>query len=898
MPGLAQAIVKASSELAGAGVRDAEALPRGPLERTWRRYRQRLAALGMRDPEERLAVACSAIETGRVAAPSLAIVESVTDMRLLRALAARVERLIVVVELCGTPEAPAEADAVWVPLLSWARQAGAKPLRMGEPRAVDVRVTAFADRRAEVDGIATAIRDAGLLARDVVVAFTAIDDYAPLVRERFRGFGIPFEVARGLPLETAPVVRSAMALCEAVLAGFSRVAVERALASPHVRFGGLSYLRVDRLAREALVVGGGGARAVKSEWIEPLRRLEAPTEKASQFAETHIALLERALAMLAQLELPRSPREAARMLMGIWRRFGLGRRKTRERELSLLAKEAAAWERLLALTEETARGLWLGGVERVELRELVAALRAAIADERYDAPDAVRGERVRVVALRDVLGLRCTRVFVGGLDEATFPGAPPSALLLDSTRRKQLGLPLHAEEVALAKQRLCAAMAMAPAELSFPRGELAARDAAATMLLGLSASVGDGGSLGAPYTEERRQRLLARGDAPELAALSRASPAALAQALGAERSRERMELGGWDGILAAQVSPGLRAAVVRDLEARLLTSASVTQLDSYAGCPFRFFASRALGLLPLHDPLEVDTALAGRLVHAVLCDFYRNLRDARLLGRPEADWKAVARPQMQAALERQIDRLSPTRRDAFFAELVRYLGAGLHGNGVAGLLEAFLTCEAEALAEHEPVAFELPFGETPHAGPDGERRLPELVVEVPAQAPVRIAGVIDRVDRLRSTGGAVVFDYKTGRLLPRRSQLAEGYRFQLAVYLAAIASEMTPAAGGYYRLNDAAEITRDRFVDAEVASRVPAAVAHLAQWVRAGRFAPGHLPPRDKGCHFCDHKVICRVDHDRLHALALRRAAGVFIPLRLAREPQGRPSDSGLRGES
>jgi hypothetical protein len=264
----------------------------------------------------------------------------------------------------------------------------------------------------------------------------------------------------------------------------------------------------------------------------------------------------------------------------------------------------------------------------------------------------------------------------------------------------------------------------------------------------------------------------------------------------------------------------------------------------------------------------------------------------------EAAWMAAARPRMRAALERQIERLAPLRRDVFFAELARYLGAGLDGNGVAGLLEAFLHCEAGALREHEPVAFELPFGETTHAGPDGEHRLPELVIDVPGQEPVRIAGVIDRVDRVRRSGGAVVFDYKTGRQLPKRAQLVEGYRFQLAVYLAAIASEMKPAAGGYYRLNDAAEIARDLFVGADVTAQVPAAVAHLAQSARAGRFAPGHLAPRDKGCSWCDHKVMCRADHDRLHALALRRADGVFVPLKFVKEPDGRPSDSGSRGAS
>ena len=871
-PGLAQAIVRTASELAAAGVRDAELLPQGPLERTWRRYRQRLAALGMRDPEERLQVACAAIESGRVPVPKLVVIEDVAEPRLLDALRARVERLVVVTE--GDEE-----------LIAWAKQAGAQTIEHGAAKAERPRVTTYADRRAEVDGIATAVRDSKLPAREVVVAFSALDEYAPLVRERFGRFGIPFELAQGLPLDTSPVVRAALALGEAVLAGFSRVTVERALSAAPVRFGGLNYLRIDKLARELGVVGGGGGAQVAKEWMEPLRSV--PAEEQPPFAEKHTRLLEQALALLAQLETPRPPREAVRALISIWQRFGLGKRRAREIELSIVAEECAAWDRLVAVTEETGRGLALGDVERIELRELMVAIRAAIADERYSAPDAVRGERVRVIALRDLAGLRAQRVFVGGLDEATFPGAPPPALFLGESDRKRLGLPLYEDQVALLERRLRAAIAMAPAELSLPRGELLPRDAASTAALALDAEWREAELDSAPYTDERRQRLLARGESRELLSAGRASPAALTSALAAERSRERIELGGWDGIVAAEVSAGLRAQVVRDLESRLLANASVTQLDTYAICPFRYFAQRALGLQPLADPLEVDHTLTGRVVHAVLCDFYRDLRESELLAGPvagEASWKAAARPRMRAALERQIEQLAPVRRDAFFAELSRYLGAGLDGAGVAGLLEAFLTVEAAALREHEPVAFELPFGETTHAGPDGEHRLPELVVAVPGQPEVRIAGVIDRVDRVRGNGGAVVFDYKTSRLLPRRAQLSEGYRFQLAVYLAAIASEMTPAAGGYYKLADAAEIARDLMVASNVVAKVPAAVAHLARSARAGQFAPGHLPPRDKGCSWCDHKVMCRVDHDRLHALALRRADGVFIPLGLGGE--------------
>jgi RecB family exonuclease len=414
----------------------------------------------------------------------------------------------------------------------------------------------------------------------------------------------------------------------------------------------------------------------------------------------------------------------------------------------------------------------------------------------------------------------------------------------------------------------------------------------------------------AAYTEERRQRLLGHARAPELAEASGVPAAALESVIEAERSRERGELGAWDGLLLhSGISAGLRAAVERDLRARVLsTTASATQLDTFASCPFRYFAGRVLGLSPLAEPLATDQTLAGQLVHAILCDFYRGLTasgeaGARLLRGPaafdshdrargERAWIDAARPAMLRACHQQLVRVAPGRVDAFFSGLAQKLLAGLEASSAdgEGLLEAFLRCEAVALWEHEPLAFELAFGPVRPVLGSGGPRLPALVVDVPGQQAVRLQGAIDRVDRRRagSGGAVVVFDYKTGRTLPRRGLIELGYRFQLVVYLAALAQEYEPEAAGYYRLADVAEVRRtlllasDGVSAGELIDRLPEAIRHLACAARGGRFHPGHLPERDKGCSYCDFAVACRVDHDRLHAISLRRPDGLMIPLPLA----------------
>src|SRR5262249_54109251 len=157
--------------------------------------------------------------------------------------------------------------------------------------------------------------------------------------------------------------------------------------------------------------------------------------------------------------------------------------------------------------------------------------------------------------------------------------------------------------------------------------------------------------------------------------------------------------------------------------------------------------------------------------------------------------------------------LAPSRPDVFFAALVRKLIAGLcddGGDGADGLLFAFLRVEARALWTHEPVAFEQVFGEMRRHRPDAGDGLPELVLPVPGGPPVRVSGAIDRIDRARiDPSRIVVLDYKTGRVVPRRAQIARGIRLQIPLYLAAVAGALRPEQGGYFHLYDAAEFRRN-----------------------------------------------------------------------------------------
>jgi RecB family exonuclease len=955
-PGLHAVLARSLAELEAAGISDPDALPPGLLRDVARRYRQRLFALGMRDPNALFGACAAALQSGAIDPPELCILEglyrpSAGEQALVRALAARAGRLILCAELVGSGEQLAPADALYAPLCALARALDAEIIpwreapaprqrvasrlfaRASAPARVDlaaaVEVVAYPDARAEVDGIATQIRSAaqaGAALGEMVVAFPLIDDYAPLIREQFPRFGVPFDLLRGFALRTAPVVRAAFALADAALLGLARPAVERALCDPHVRLRGWRHFRIDRQARAAGIAGGGGAAAIADEWIEPLGRFACVPDdfgdaearakeqrrRDARFLSRALPRLGRLLAALGSLNRPRAPSGFAARLLALWRRLGLA---DPDPTLApeLVRRQVEAFARLEGLLAEVATGLELAGAAETTLADFIAALRAAVREDTFFVAPATRADRVQVMRLLDVRGLTCQRLWLGGLHESALPGPAQPQVVLAEPDRARLGLPTHEDVLAECRHLFALALA-APHErvtLSFPTREQPREEAMSSFVaelwrhaeLKLSAPPAPLAPATA-YPEERRQRLLARWLAPGLAEATMAGADAITQAIECARSRARSALGPWDGLLLHDsISAELRSALAEDLSRRAFAErASATQLDSYASCPFRHFAARMCGLSPLADPQEPDGTLLGRLVHAILCRFYRGLADAgaegvRLRRGPAAfsgslpAWIAAARPHLRAAAERELDRLRPPRADRFYAELAATLVAGLDDTsaGAPGLLRAFLATEATLLDEHEPQAFEQRFGELGRPGLSDEVALPEVVIPVPGQSPVRIVGSIDRVDRVRARpAAAVVIDYKTGKATqPRAAEVARGIRFQLPVYLAAIAGSCEPAGAGYYALADAGEVRRALLIAPEgldpgaVLPWLSRAVAALALAARGGRFHPGHLAPREKGCSYCDFTSVCRVSHDRMHALALTRADGLYQPLPL-----------------
>ncbi|MBI3563561.1 MAG: PD-(D/E)XK nuclease family protein, partial [Elusimicrobia bacterium] len=315
--------------------------------------------------------------------------------------------------------------------------------------------------------------------------------------------------------------------------------------------------------------------------------------------------------------------------------------------------------------------------------------------------------------------------------------------------------------------------------------------------------------------------------------------------------------------LNAPGAPGPRDGLVPppapELSGWKKSGLSPTALDEYETCPFKFFASRVLGLGEREEGTErgeLSAAARGSVYHAALERFYRSL--------PEAAWAGKGDP---------LEHLDVVLKEVFAENDWRALGlypllweaARLE---MSAHLRAFAAWDLERLraARFRPRLYETKLRGEPEGG-------------APGGIPWR--GVADRVDADEAGRSFRVVDYKTRRSgrwkRPLARQAAEGESHQVPFYAELTGQALGEGwsfAGGdllFLEAEDderASELTPEDWAKARgpfltgLAARVEA--------IAAGRFP---IRPEDgpQGhCSWCDFPTLCRKSHGPSRARAAR----------------------------
>ncbi|HET9135131.1 MAG TPA: PD-(D/E)XK nuclease family protein, partial [Candidatus Kapabacteria bacterium] len=367
-------------------------------------------------------------------------------------------------------------------------------------------------------------------------------------------------------------------------------------------------------------------------------------------------------------------------------------------------------------------------------------------------------------------------------------------------------------------------------------------------------------------------------DEPSLARLRDIQPSMITM----ERTRRSRPGTIYAGILPTD---DLSDAELERLAAYRESVYSVSQLETYAACGFKFFSRYLLGISAGEREVEegLDASEQGTMLHETLYKLLERCTERGLnlreLG-PNAN--TIAREVIgELYPEKNIAKLHP------FARLDRE--RLFEARSSAGsLLERFIAAEQTDEMRRilaQPRFFELVFG---------HKNVPQREGYPDNSKPVEIGGVkfrgkIDRVD-MDEQGRFLVVDYKSGSSASMKD-MELGYSLQLPLYLriaedlfrAHLGSDVQGVAALYHKLKYAEEKREFRIVLTEAMkdgvfeqTRIqrkfesPEALANFIEMVvgyaksyvegiASGRFPLVTEERRSISCRVCEYSSVCRV---------------------------------------
>ena len=289
-----------------------------------------------------------------------------------------------------------------------------------------------------------------------------------------------------------------------------------------------------------------------------------------------------------------------------------------------------------------------------------------------------------------------------------------------------------------------------------------------------------------------------------------------------------------------ELTEGLSPAMAAELFGPTLQS-SVSRLEEYAQCPFRFFVHTGLHAEE-RKVFELDARATGSFQHEVLKVFHERLQAAG------KRWCDLTPDRAREDVGRIAAELAPRYRDGLLrADARSEFTARALSAALQDFVETLVTWMRDQYA-FDPAAVEMEFGMGP-AGP------PAWELDLGAGHRLALRGRIDRIDLYppnRDRAWCVILDYKSGLRRLDPLLMAHGIQLQLLGYLAAVASwpdprrwlgvsALIPAGAFYVNLRGAYArgTTRDEVLADAEAGRKRA-------YRHTGRFDAAALPQLDR----------------------------------------------------
>ena len=655
--------------------------------------------------------------------------------------------------------------------------------------------------------------------RDAAVLVRSLDGYHKPLERAFRRYGIPFFLDRREFVAHHPLAELTRSALRTVAFDWPH---DDWFAALKAGFSPVNEAEIDRLENEALARGWHGAK-----WREPIQIADNPElEKIlERLREKMLPPFEHFAAQLARLKNRPAGTQLANALREFWSEMKV--EPTLERwsladpgHPPLVTRHASlhltVWEQMKA---------WLDNVtlafadEALMLRDWLPILDAGLANLTVGViPPAL--DQVLIGAIDRARNPDLKLALVLGVNETIFPAVPAAPTILTEADRDEMrqrtGAPGPDLRERLARERFL--------------GYIACTRASEKLVVTFSRHDADGQALNpSPFIAHLR-RIVPGLDVEESSAEIKLADAehlseliaplvetqySVAAEVTRLKSKARQSLltsaatdENWRDLLALPALKSL-AESLRQLREPDLTEnvspalaeklfgptlhSSVSRLEEFAQCPFRFFVHSGLRAEE-RKVFELDAREQGSFQHEVLKIFHEQLsaegKRWRDLTPPDAR-KRVGEIAALLALDYRDGLLHTSEQSRFTTRVLAEL--------LQDFVETLVTW-MHGQYEFDPAVAELEFG----IGPGGA---PAWEIDLGAGHRLALRGRIDRIDLCRETSGralCVVMDYKSGQKKLDKILVEHGVQLQLLAYLAAVRHWPDPRAlFGVQQLNPA-----------------------------------------------------------------------------------------------
>jgi ATP-dependent helicase/nuclease subunit B len=667
----------------------------------------------------------------------------------------------------------------------WQEGADAKPAKSGESKPSELKIVVCQNPEGEAIFAAREIlkfvRD-GNRFRDCAVIVRNLDPFHKIFARTFRRFGIPFFLDRRESVAHHPLAELSRNALRTVAFDWRH---EDWFATLKTGFWPVDETEIDRLENESLEHGWQGKK-----WREPFRIPDNPEreERLEKLRQKVFGPFEVFYRRLAESKFQPTGKRLAESLRELWNDLRV--METIESQYAASQAGQRSREQPIHNTVWEQMNLWLDNVELaflnepMSLRDWLPVLDTGLANLTVGViPPAL--DEVLIGAIDRARNPELKFALVLGTNETIFPAAPISPVILTDADRDELNhiVSLGADlRERLARERYYGYIAFTRASeklaVTYSRSDanshllnpspfitrlqtifpqipvedfdghiqLDAVESASELIPTL---VEIQGAEGTVWTEGRRF----------LASFSAISE--LEKNLGALREPDPKE--------------NLAPATTERLYGKVLKT-SVSRLEEFAQCPFKFFIRSGLRAGE-RKIFELDARERGTFQHDVLKIFHEQLVAEK------KQWRDLTSREARKRVGQIAANLAADFRGGLLRDSPQTkFAARTMAESLQDFVEVIVSWMREQY-KFDPVAVELDFG-------DETSRMPAWEIDLKGGHKLALRGRIDRIDLYREPKSknalAVVLDYKSSGKRLEAVYIENGLQLQLAAYLNAL----------------------------------------------------------------------------------------------------------------